>query len=91
MPYHNDPLPDTALQDYCRHNLQDGRFRHIIEAAKYAKENNIIVIGVSGFNGGRLKELSDYSAHIKNDSYEVCEDIHTIFGHFLAVYLREEA
>ena len=67
-----------------------GNSPNIIEAAKYAKEHNLIVIGISGFNGGKLKELADYSAHINYNSYEVCEDIHAIFGHFLAVYLREK-
>ena len=46
----------------------------------------MIVIGITGFDGGKLKELSDYSAHIENDSYEVCEDIHSMFGHFLTIY-----
>lgn len=67
-----------------------GNSPNIVEAAKYAKANNLVVIGVSGFKGGQLKEIADYSAHIDYDSYEVCEDIHTIFGHFLAVWLREQ-
>jgi D-sedoheptulose 7-phosphate isomerase len=66
-----------------------GNSPNIIKAAEYAKEHGLIVIGVSGFTGGKLKQLADYSAHIDYPSYEVCEDIHAIFGHFLAVYLRE--
>lgn len=66
-----------------------GNSPNIVEAAKYGKEKGMIVIGVSGFSGGKLKELSDYSAHINYPSYEVAEDIHSIFGHFLAAYLRE--
>ena len=48
----------------------------------------MIVIGITGFNGGELKKIADYSAHIECKSYEVCEDIHSIFGHFLTCYLR---
>ena len=66
-----------------------GNSPNVLEAAKYAKENGITVIGVTGFSGGKLKGLADYSAHISNDSYEVCEDIHAVFGHFLACILRE--
>lgn len=68
-----------------------GNSQNIIEAAYYAKKQGLVVIGITGFNGGRLKEIADYSAHIGLDSYEVCEDVHSIFGHFLAVYLREHS
>ncbi len=67
-----------------------GNSPNIIKAAQYAKNLEMIVIGVTGFKGGKLKELADYSAHIPFDSYEICEDIHTIFGHFLTTYLREQ-
>lgn len=66
-----------------------GNSPNIIEALKYAKEAGMITIGISGFDGGALKEHCDYSAHINHPSYEVCEDIHSVFGHFLAVCLRE--
>tara|TARA_Y100000310_G_C20489350_1_gene718407 strand:- start:362 stop:916 length:555 start_codon:yes stop_codon:yes gene_type:complete len=67
-----------------------GNSPNIVKAAEFAKEKGMIVIGVCGFQGGKLKELSDHFAHAKVDSYEVCEDIHTIFGHFLACCLREK-
>jgi D-sedoheptulose 7-phosphate isomerase len=67
-----------------------GNSPNIIKAAEYAKENGIIVVGISGFKGGKLKEIADYSAYMKHDSYEVVEDIHAVFGHFLAVYLRSQ-
>jgi D-sedoheptulose 7-phosphate isomerase len=68
-----------------------GNSPNVVEAAKWAKDNGLITIGVSGFSGGKLKEICDYSAHINNPKYEVCEDIHHIFGHFLASYLRESS
>ncbi len=66
-----------------------GNSPNVIEAARYAKQIGMIVIGVTGFSGGKLKEVSDYSAHLNKQSYEVSEDIHSIFGHFLATFLRE--
>ncbi len=67
-----------------------GNSPNVVEAARYAKDNGMTVNGVSGFSGGKLKELADYSAHMNYESYEVCEDIHAIFGHFLACTLRED-
>lgn len=68
-----------------------GNSPNIVEAANYAKEHGLIVIGVTGFSGGKLKGIADYSAHMEFDSYEICEDVHGIFGHFLVTYLREHS
>ena len=67
-----------------------GNSPNVVKAAEAAKDLEMIVIGITGFDGGKLKELSDYSAHIEDSSYEICEDIHSIFGHFLTCYLREQ-
>jgi len=64
-----------------------GNSPNIIKAVEYAKKAGMITIGISGFKGGKLKGMCDYSAHVDFDSYEVCEDIHGIFGHFLSFYL----
>lgn len=67
-----------------------GNSPNIIKALDYAKKMDMITIGITGFNGGKLRKLADFSAHIETDMYEIAEDIHAIFGHFLAVILREE-
>ena len=68
-----------------------GNSPNIVKAAEYAKKIGMIVIGITGFNGGKLKKICDYSAHVDFSSYEISEDIHQIFGHFLACYLRENS
>lgn len=67
-----------------------GNSPNIINAAEYAKKLEMILIGITGFDGGKLKKIVDYSAHVEIPSYELSEDIHSIFGHFLASYLREK-
>jgi D-sedoheptulose 7-phosphate isomerase len=67
-----------------------GNSPNVVKAAEYGKEKGLIVIGVTGFAGGKLKEVAHHSAHLNMNSYEVSEDLHGIFGHFLATYLREE-
>ncbi len=66
-----------------------GNSENIINAVKYAKEKKIIAIGICGYDGGKLKELSDYTIHVPSDLMEACEDIHSIVGHFIALWLRE--
>jgi len=79
----------ASPKDVCILLSASGNSPNVIKAAQCAKNLEMIVIGITGFRGGKLKEISDYSAHIPMDSYEVCEDIHSIFGHFLTCYLRE--
>ncbi len=66
-----------------------GNSPNIIEAAKYAKNKGLKIIGISGFTGGKLKKLSDYSAHIEGYDYGICENIHLIFGHYLTEQLKK--
>ena len=66
-----------------------GNSTNVVKAAEYAKNIGMVTIGITGFHGGKLMEICEYNAHIDTDMYEVAEDIHSIFGHFLAVWLRE--
>ena len=66
-----------------------GNSPNIVKAAELGKEIGMIVVGITGFKGGKLKNICDYSAHLECDSYEVSEDVHSIFGHFLVCYLKE--
>lgn len=68
-----------------------GNSPNIVKAMEYAKQIGMTTIGICGFEGGKLKQMADYVAHIKHGKYEVCENIHDIFGQFLAIYLREHA
>lgn len=68
-----------------------GNSPNIVNAARFAKESlEMTVIGVTGFDGGELKKIAHYNANLPVKSYEVSEDIHSIFGHFLACYLRDQ-
>lgn len=60
-----------------------GNSKNVINAVEYAKEQGIKVIGLTGFDGGRLKELSDISLHVPVNSMQVTEDIHMIFDHLM--------
>lgn len=60
-----------------------GNSHNIINAVEYAKECGCKVIGLTGFSGGKLKELSDISLHVPVNSMQVTEDIHMIFDHLI--------
>jgi len=60
-----------------------GNSKNVINAVEYAKEQGNKIIGMTGYNGGRLKELSDVSLHVDVNSMQVTEDIHMIFDHMI--------
>ena len=58
-----------------------GNSANVINAVEYAKEQGNKIIGMTGFSGGKLKELSDISLHAPINSMQVTEDIPMIFDH----------
>ncbi len=65
-----------------------GNSQNIIKAVKYAKEKGTSIIGLTGFNGGELKKLSDINFHIETTKgeYGLVEDAHMILDHLLFSY-----
>ena len=60
-----------------------GNSKNIINAVEYAKEQGNVVIGVTGFNGGKLKAMADISLHAPVNSMQITEDVHMIFDHLM--------
>ena len=60
-----------------------GNSTNIIKAAEYAKEIGATVISMTGYNGGRLKQLSDCSMCVPINDMQLVEDIHMIFDHMM--------
>jgi D-sedoheptulose 7-phosphate isomerase len=65
-----------------------GNSENIIKAVEYSKNNNATIIGLTGFNGGKLKKISDINFHVQTEygEYGVVEDVHMIFDHILYTY-----
>ena len=60
-----------------------GNSPNIIDAAEYAKRHGAALVALTGFSGGKLRELADISVHIPCDSYEMAEDAHSIICHMM--------
>lgn len=65
-----------------------GNSENIVKAAGWAKDNGMIVISMTGFDGGRSAELADVNLHVSADNYGVIEDVHQSLMHILAQYVR---
>jgi len=67
-----------------------GNSSNIVCAAEWVKEKGGIVMSLVGFDGGRLKEISDVVIHVKSQKgeYGPVEDVHMIMDHLLANWLQ---
>lgn len=65
-----------------------GNSANILKAAEYAKKNGATVIGMTGFEGGKLKEIADIKFHINTNKgeYGLVEDMHMILDHIIYSY-----
>lgn len=67
-----------------------GNSENVIKAVNYAKGQGCKVIGMTGYSGGKLKELSDISLHVPIDNMQITEDVHIIFNHVMMYILCGE-
>lgn len=64
-----------------------GNSANIINACQQAKEQNMTVIGLTGFDGGKLRHLADLSFHVDVHNYGLIEDLHVSIMHILSQML----
>lgn len=66
-----------------------GNSKNVIKAVEYAKEVGTKVVGISGYNGGKLKEMADYQMHVDVNDMQISEDVHLTFDHMMYRVLRD--
>ncbi|MFH1761680.1 MAG: SIS domain-containing protein [bacterium] len=66
-----------------------GNSPNVVKAAQWVKQNRGTVIGMVGFNGGLLKEISDILIHVQTPQGEFgpVEDVHLIIDHLVSTWL----
>jgi D-sedoheptulose 7-phosphate isomerase len=66
-----------------------GNSRNVIEAIEYANANGGVTVGLTGFDGGRLREIAQIVVHAPTNKgeYGPAEDVHTILDHLVTSYL----
>jgi D-sedoheptulose 7-phosphate isomerase len=60
-----------------------GNSANIINAAKYAKSNDIYVISLTGNTGGEVRKYSDININISSNDTQRIQEIHILVGHIL--------
>lgn len=65
-----------------------GNSPNCVSALTLAKECSATTISLLGFEGGKMKQLSDYFIHIPENDYYICENIHLTLSHALTCALK---
>ncbi len=62
-----------------------GNSPNIVKAVRYCKTLGVPVVGLTGFDGGELRAVSDVSYHVPTDrgEYGVVEDLHMVLDHVI--------
>lgn len=64
----------------------------VLKALRVAKQKGAVTVGLSGFQGGKMKDLLDYGVVVPSTSMQQIEDLHLVMAHliFLALKARME-
>lgn len=66
-----------------------GNSENVVRALKYAGERGAIRVGLTGFDGGEVKECVDELIWIQNHNYGQVEDVHLVIDHIISSILRD--
>lgn len=67
-----------------------GNSKNILQALEIANTLDITTVSITGFNGGKAKEISDFAIHVESQTgdYGTVEDAHSFVLHTLTRLLR---
>lgn len=85
------------IQNYLRENdcliciSSSGNSPNIVKVVEYAKKQQIPVIGLSGFDGGKLNQLADAKILVPTEKgrYEHVESVHGTILHLITKYFQD--
>lgn len=66
-----------------------GNSANIVRALKWARDNGLRTIAITGFDGGAARVAAEISVHVDCVNYGIVEDIHQAAMHALAQYIRQ--
>jgi D-sedoheptulose 7-phosphate isomerase len=58
-----------------------GNSRNVLKAVEYANEIGAHTVGITGFDGGKLKKIAKSNVLVPVNDMQITEDLHMIFDH----------
>lgn len=67
-----------------------GNSPNVLNALKAARNAGAFTVGLTGFEGGQMKELCDICVVIPSDNMQIIEDLHLCVAHSLFTAIRQK-
>ena len=68
-----------------------GNSENVVRALQYANEHGGVSVGITGYNGGRVKQMCKYNLHVPVDDMQIAEDLHMVIDHCMMKILCQYA
>ncbi len=91
MAYANDVSYDDIFVEQLKNFFNPGDYvigisgsgnsKNVLKAIEYANANGGVTIGLTGFNGGKLKQMCAHSVNMNVDDMQISEDLHMMVDH----------
>jgi D-sedoheptulose 7-phosphate isomerase len=65
-----------------------GNSPNVLRALSVAREAGAITVGLSGFQGGKMKQLCDVCMVVPSDNMQIIEDLHVCAAHALFTSIK---
>jgi D-sedoheptulose 7-phosphate isomerase len=60
-----------------------GNSKNVIKALNFCNKNGGISASITGYDGGKIKRISQYNVNVPSYDMQICEDIHLMIGHMV--------
>jgi D-sedoheptulose 7-phosphate isomerase len=67
-----------------------GNSANVLRAVEYANDHGMRTFALTGFDGGRLKQIAHDSLHVRSNDMGAVEAVHGVVFHYLMDGLRQE-
>ena len=91
--YSNDVSYDDIFSEQLKNFLNpgdlviaisgSGNSKNILKAVEYANSKKITTVGLTGYDGGKLKKIAKFSANTNINDMEISEDLHLSLCHIV--------
>lgn len=58
-----------------------GNSENVVRAIQYANDNDGVTVGITGYSGGKIKQMCKYNVHVPVDNMQITEDLHMVLDH----------
>ena len=91
MAYANDVSYTDAMVEQLKNFFKPGDYvigisgsgnsQNVVKAIEYANQNGGTTIGLTGYQGGKLKQICTHSVNMRVDDMQISEDLHMMMDH----------